>query len=247
MCLRGAFSSQAGPRLANPLPFRVVILIIPAVGRVIAIGDVHGCCRELEDLLNLLRLDRDDQVVFLGDLVNTGPDSHRVVEIAREIGALSLLGNHERRLLKYRADGKKSRLKKMDRRTIKQLSSEDWDYLAEMKLTFFHKPTDTVLVHAGFLPGRPWQSQPARIVTEIQVVDESGKARRRSKSRESPRWALLWEGPPFVVYGHTPDPQYFRLKWSIGIDTACVQGGKLTAFELSKQEIVQVSAREKYA
>lgn len=217
------------------------------MGRVIAIGDVHGCATELEELLNRLRLADADRVVFLGDLINTGPDSHGVVRIARQIGAVSLLGNHERRLLKFRKDGKKSRLKKMDRRTLRELTSEDWDYLDTMKLTFLHEPTGTVLVHAGFLPGRPWQTQPAGIVTEIQVVDESGKAKRRGKSRGSPRWADLWRGPPFVVYGHTPDPQYYRLTWSIGIDTACVQGGKLTAFELFTREIVQVQARRKYA
>lgn len=214
--------------------------------RVFAIGDVHGCYQELEDLLNLLRLGGGDRVVFLGDLVNNGPDSHRAVSIARELGAVSLLGNHERRLLKFRRKGDKVKLKRCDHRTLEELTPDDWAYLEQMRLTWHHLPTDTVLVHGGFLPGRPWASQPPKVVTEIQVVDERGKARRRPKSPHSPRWAELWQGPPFVVYGHTPEREPIRLEWSIGIDTSCVYGGKLTAFELFSREILQVPARKKY-
>ena len=59
-------------------------------------------------------------------------------------------------------------------------------------------------------------------------------------------WAERWSGPPFVVYGHTPRPDIFKLKWSVGIDTACVFGGHLTAFILPERRFVQVKARRRY-
>ena len=52
--------------------------------RTIAIGDVHGCADEFEELLAKLELKPDDRVIQVGDLVNRGPDSHRVIELAHE-------------------------------------------------------------------------------------------------------------------------------------------------------------------
>src|SRR5579862_663589 len=75
---------------------------LPMNGRLIAIGDIHGCHLEFAELVERLELARDDRVVLLGDLVNRGPDSCRVIDLARQIKAVSLLGNHELRLLKHR-------------------------------------------------------------------------------------------------------------------------------------------------
>jgi hypothetical protein len=49
-----------------------------------------------------------------------------------------------------------------------------------------------------------------------------------------------------VVYGHTPRPEIYKLKWSVGIDTACVMGGYLTAYILPEKRFVQVKARKRY-
>lgn len=215
-------------------------------GRVIAIGDVHGCHRELKDLLEKLALQADDRVVFLGDLVNRGPDSHAVVEIARSMRARSLLGNHELRLLNYRRSGDEELLRDDDRRTIKELTREDWDYLEAMPLHHELPEWDTVLVHGGFLPGQAWQTQPASVVTRIQVIDRDGRPRLRKDAPTSPFWADLWPGPPFVIYGHTPRPEVYVRPSSLGIDTACVLGGHLTAVILPERTLVQVKARENY-
>ena len=61
-----------------------------------------------------------------------------------------------------------------------------------------------------------------------------------------PHWSTLWNGPPFVIYGHTPREEVARTKWTLGIDTACVLGGSLTAYVLPEKKIVQVKARETY-
>jgi hypothetical protein len=215
-------------------------------GRLIAVGDIHGCDREFEDLLDKLDLKKNDRLILLGDLINRGPDSDRVVGLARECATASLLGNHELRLLNFRKTDDPSHLKKYDYDTMRQLSSKDWDYLESMKLTYEDQELGVVFVHGGFLPDRPWQKQPARIVTRIQVVDKAGEPRKRSEAPEAPHWSELWSGPPFVVYGHTPRPDVSRTQWTLGIDTACVLGGSLTAYILPEKRIVQVKARERY-
>jgi len=215
-------------------------------GRLIAVGDIHGCHSEFSDLLGLLELAEGDRLVLLGDLVNRGPDSCGVIDLAKGAGAVSLLGNHELRLLKFRKTGDRKYMKEHDIETYDALRPEDWAYMEAMPLTFEEPELNTVFVHGGFLPNEPWQKQPAEVVTRIQVVDKEGRPRKRADAPDAPSWADLWGGPPFVVYGHTPRPDVYRLKWSIGIDTGCVMGGHLTAYVLPDRRVVQVKARQRY-
>jgi serine/threonine protein phosphatase 1 len=213
-----------------------------APGRVIAVGDIHGCAREFELLLEKLALTPDDRLILLGDLVNRGPDSARVLALARRHAHHALLGNHELRLLHYRRTGNPAYLKRCDHDTIRQLTDADWAYLESMSLTYHVPEFNTVLVHAGFAPGRPWQSQPAQTVTRIQVAGPNGEAFKRSERPGEPHWSEVWGGPQFVIYGHTPQPHPVVGRWTLGIDTACVQGGALTACILSDRTLVQVPA-----
>jgi diadenosine tetraphosphatase ApaH/serine/threonine PP2A family protein phosphatase len=215
-------------------------------GRLIAIGDIHGCHKEFEDLLDKLDLKKDDRVILLGDLINRGPDSYKVIQLAREHATLSLLGNHELRLINYRKTEDPSHLKKYDYETLEQLNGKCWDYIESMPLTYEDAELGVVFVHGGFLPDIPWQKQSARIVTRIQVVDRDGQPKKRSEAPNAPMWSDLWNGPPFVVYGHTPRPEVARTRWALGIDTGCVMGTALTAYVLPEKRIVQVRAREKY-
>ena len=68
-------------------------------GRTLAIGDVHGCHRALLSLLEMVALTQADTVVFLGDLVDRGPNSKQVIEHAISLrdtcSVISLMGNHE--------------------------------------------------------------------------------------------------------------------------------------------------------
>ena len=115
-----------------------------------------------------------------------------------------------------------------------------------MLLTFEEPELNTVLVHGGFLPGIPWQKQPAEVITRIQVVTDRGEPAKRSDEPDAPAWADLWMVPPFVIYGHTPRPEIYKLKWSVGIDTGCVMGGLLTACVLPEKRFFQVKARSAY-
>lgn len=215
-------------------------------GRIIAIGDIHGCHQEFADLLAAVEFRPEDRLVLLGDLVNRGPDSCRVIDLAREHGAVALLGNHELRLLNFRRTKDRDTLKAGDEDTLARLRPEDWSYLEAMPLTHEVPELNTVFVHGGFLPGEPWQKQSAAVVTRIQVIDAEGRPRKRADAPDALPWADLWNGPPFVVYGHTPRPEIYKLKWSVGIDTACAMGGHLTAFILPERRFVQVKARRRY-
>ena len=215
-------------------------------GRLIAIGDIHGCHEEFAELLRLVDLQPEDRLVLLGDLVNRGPDSSAVIDLARAHRAISLLGNHELRLLKYRRTRDLKLTKEQDLETFDRLRPDDWTYLEKMLLTYEEPELNLVCVHGGFLPDQPWRGQPAEVVTRIQVVDRDGEPSKRADAPDAPAWADLWNGPPFVVYGHTPRPEIYKLKWSVGLDTGCVMGGHLTAFILPEKRFVQVKARHRY-
>ena len=215
-------------------------------GRLFAVGDIHGCHVEFADLLSRLALGKDDRLILLGDLINRGPDSRKVVDLAREHRAIPLLGNHELRFLKFRRTGDRKYLKDGDTDTYKALRAEDWTYLESMRLHLELPELNTVCVHGGFLPDQPWQRQPAEVVTRIQVIDRNGQPAKRADAPEAPPWADHWSGPPFVIYGHTPRPEVYKLKWSLGLDTDCVRGGALTAYELTEKRFHQVKARQRY-
>jgi serine/threonine protein phosphatase 1 len=214
--------------------------------RLIAVGDIHGCHQEFADMLKLLELQEGDRLVLLGDLVNRGPDSCAVIDLARKHNAISLLGNHELRLLQHHVDPEQFELRNGDIETFEKLRPDDFNYFAAMPHTYFDKDLNIVFVHGGFLPDEPWQKQPAEVITRIQVVD-NGKPRKRADAPDAPLWADVWNGPPFVVYGHTPREEVYKLKWSLCLDTGCVMGGHLTAYILPERRLVQVKARKRYA
>ncbi len=101
-------------------------------GRLIAIGDIHGCHVEFAELLARLALTRNDRLILVGDLINRGPDSNKVIDLAREAKATCLLGNHELRLSKYRRTSDKKLLKEGDSETYANLRESDWAFIAEM-------------------------------------------------------------------------------------------------------------------
>jgi len=214
--------------------------------RIIAVGDIHGCHQEFAELLKALELQKGDRLILLGDLINRGPDSAAVLELARKHEAISLLGNHELRLLQHHVDPGKFDLRNGDKETFEQLTEADWSYIAAMPLTYFDRDLNIVFVHGGFMPDEPWNKQPAEIVTRIQSV-ANGKPCKRADAPDAPLWADVWNGPPFVVYGHTPREEVYKLKWSLCLDTGCVLGGHLTAYILPERRILQVKARKHYA
>lgn len=217
------------------------------MSRTIAIGDVHGCAEEFAQLLELIDPQEEDRVIQLGDLINRGPDSHSVIRIARQYKVEAILGNHEHRILTALREKRPELLKDYDLETIKQLNNEDWIYLENLPKFKYSGLSDTVFIHGGFLPGQLWTNQSIEITTTIQVIDADGRPAKRSDAPDAPAWADSWKGPPFVIYGHTPRPEVYQLKDSIGIDTGCVYGGYLTAYIVEEKRLVQVRANRAYA
>ncbi len=67
----------------------------------IAVGDIHGCPEQLEEILEKASVYPDHKLVFLGDYIDRGPDSEAVIDRIRHLDAIFIFGNHEDMLLKH--------------------------------------------------------------------------------------------------------------------------------------------------
>lgn len=147
-----------------------------------AIGDVHGCFRTLEALLEELPFDSErDRLWMVGDLVNRGPDSAEVLRWARrtsrELGDrfVSVLGNHEIHLLARALGADPRRRDTLD--CI--LSASDRGELVDWVLhrPLLHREGDVVLVHAGLLP--EWTADEAeQLAREVEEELHSPRSDR---------------------------------------------------------------------
>jgi bis(5'-nucleosyl)-tetraphosphatase (symmetrical) len=139
-----------------------------------AIGDIQGCCDELKALLARLDFSADrDQLWFVGDLVNRGPQSLETLRTVRALGASAtvVLGNHDLHLLAL-AYGSKRKAKDGD--TLDAiLEAPDRDQLLEWllgrPLAVYDEPRGDFLVHAGLVP--QWSPRDAaKLAREVEAV-----------------------------------------------------------------------------
>lgn len=119
------------------------------------IGDVQGCFDELEQLLRIINYNpHQDQLWFVGDLVNRGPKSLEVLRLIKNLPNTKIvLGNHDLHLLNFYhkvVDGEAIHLEQI-------LSAPDGKELVnwlQMQPLIYHDPQhNCVLVHAGIYPG----------------------------------------------------------------------------------------------
>lgn len=233
--------------------------------RTIVIGDVHGCREELDELLARLAPRTSDRLVFLGDLMDRGPDPVGVVRRVRALGAECVYGNHEDRHVRWAAHEAKRHarpgyvnpMKSMsehDRRANAALSDEELEWMAA--LPAWIELDEIVAVHAGFEPRRPLAEQKRAAACRVRWVDAEGKMAGHDDPRVPPpgtyRWAERWS-PSSVVYGHhvldLREPTVDRPAPGVehwGIDTGCCYGGRLSALVLPERALVQVDARRAY-
>ena len=71
------------------------------------IGDIQGCYKEFKALLKLIDPKKENKVFCVGDLVNRGPDSEKVVDFILENNIKSVLGNHDLHMLAILIGAKK--------------------------------------------------------------------------------------------------------------------------------------------
>lgn len=151
---------------------------------VYAIGDIQGCDVELSALLDTLRFDAErDHVVFVGDLVNRGPDSLGVLRRARGLGpaATTLLGNHDLHLLAVAFGGKPGRRDTLTPVLAAPDCDELLDWLVRQPLAWQHPATGALLLHAGLAP--QWTvTQTLELAQEAsQLISGSGGRRFLSR------------------------------------------------------------------
>lgn len=211
--------------------------------RTILIGDVHGCAGELGELIERLRPVRGvDRVIFIGDLINKGPDSPGVWRQFRALGAEAVMGNHELRLLEM-AEGRWPPGGLL-RRMRHEFGSDFEAFLADIRRwPFLIETPDFLAVHAGFYPDRPPAETPPQMLATIRLWDRTGRAKLTGD--EDP-WFEHYHGDKLVVFGHWAALGGVDRPNVIGIDTGCVYGGWLTALELPSRRRVQVKARRVY-
>ena len=217
------------------------------MGRTVIVGDVHGCADELDALLDRVAFASTDRLVLAGDLVARGPDSSRVCEIARRCTAVVVRGNHEEKLVVWRARmhanmkglGKRPEpLGRVHERVASSLRAAEWALLAGAPVSWDLPEHGLRVVHAGVVPGIPFDAQDRETLLRIRTVGGPGFEGNglRGKMGEERLWGELYEGAPHVVFGHNArrDPQLHP--WATGLDTACVYGGRLTALVLRSGE-----------
>ncbi len=229
------------------------------------IGDVHGCADELVALLSELGYevapDRTTArhadgrtAVFVGDLVDRGPDSPGVLRLAmgmvRDGTAVCVPGNHENKLGRALA-GRKVQVSHGLAETLAQLEAEPDGFRTEVA-TFIdglisHAVLDDgrcVVAHAG-LPERLHNRSSGAVRSFALYGDTTGETDEFGLPVRYP-WADDYRGQAMVVYGHTPVPEAEWINNTICIDTGCVFGGKLTALRYPERELVSVPAARTY-
>ncbi len=186
------------------------------------VGDVHGCHDRLQALLGRIDPSGDDLLLFVGDLIRKGPDSRKVVDLVRESdNMLSVRGNNEEKVI----DGRKD---------IPELYGVE-EYIGGMPVVVSWD--DQLIVHGGVDPRRPLHEQDVEELLNTRAIPPEG-------GYDGPFWFDRFEGPPRVFFGHTVLAEPAIGEWAVGLDTGCVYGGELTAYDYYAEECISVPGHE---
>ncbi|GGS12152.1 metallophosphoesterase [Deinococcus sedimenti] len=210
----------------------------------IAIGDVHGCLAELNELLAQISPDR--HLVFLGDYVDRGPDNRGVLARVRALvearRATALLGNHDQLMIDSLLNGDEGAreiwLRNGGQATLDNYVSEAeaaQDALWMQENLRPHVTIGPVLFSHAMRPDPTGQDVHAHLWGRPNTAD-------------TPLYPLP-EGVTFSVHGHTPmmyGPVSLPLTdetVAVFIDTGCVFGRTLTAIDTATWQALSVPAR----
>jgi polynucleotide kinase-phosphatase len=217
------------------------------------IGDVHGCYDELTALL--AQLGQSRKIIFLGDLVDRGPNSVDVLRVVMEMvaagTALCVPGNHDVRLLRA-LNGRSIALTHGLAETLAQFRAQAPAFVDQVRAFLdglvSHYVLDArrlVVAHAGMK--REMQGRVSSAVSTFALYGETTGEADEIGVPVRMDWAETYRGHAMVVYGHTPvrEPQWRNR--TINIDTGCVFGGRLTALRYPERELVSVPAARAYS
>jgi len=224
------------------------------VGPFDIIGDVHGCCDELEALLGRLGylVDRRDEpetgrryvvtppdgrkAIFVGDLVDRGPRVNDTLRLAMDMVesgvALCVMGNHEAKVEKW-LRSRDVQIKHGLARTISDLNASGDAFKRRVK-TFIgrlvsHYMLDggrLAVAHAG-IKAEMQNRAPGAIRAFCMYGETTGETDEFGLPIRH-NWAADYRGDARVIYGHTPVVDTEWLNNTLCIDTGCVFGGKLS-------------------
>jgi bis(5'-nucleosyl)-tetraphosphatase (symmetrical) len=200
--------------------------------RTIAIGDVHGCLQELQELLGKLVYSRkDDHLVFVGDYIDRGPEPLETVRFIKNLcqsgRVTAIKGNHDHKMVEWLmrlgqelVGGRPNDMRRPPPQRLLEwfsFSREERKWLAELPVVAdlgTRGDAAWLAVHAGF-EDKPLLSQlPSRMMHVRWVSEKSGEQwsgqRYQRDDEDDPygqpqgavHWAERWARPEHVVYGH---------------------------------------------
>lgn len=196
--------------------------------RLLAVGDIHGCLKELRQLMVQVAPTEGDRVVFLGDYIDRGPDSRGVIEYLLDFRrhfprTIFLRGNHEAMFLDFLAErdqlsfllngGQSTLLSYQDAAGIR-IPREHLEFIEGLSL--YYEEGQFIFVHAGLRPGLPPAAQVEQDLLWI----------RREFLDSNYDWGKT------VVFGHTPQLRPLLAPGRIGLDTGAVFGRMLSCCDV---------------
>jgi hypothetical protein len=230
------------------------------------IGDVHGCIDELNELMGKIDLSADDHLIFIGDLIDRGPDSsgvvRQIVQWSKQIDVKLILGNHEEKFLRYvlhikDVSGIEKQMKRIDEfpQLLDALGDDELSFLQKAYHSIHLPDYNSLLIHGGV-----WRdihfSLPATYMCQENNNDINKQLSLLNKTRylnpegkfvsygdEKPEdnfWAQEYKGQfGHIYFGHHPFIQSnpYQFIHATAIDTGCVYGGWLSAVELSDNQV----------
>ena len=232
------------------------------------IGDVHGCLDELAQLLERLGYAGSDnawrhaegrRAIFLGDLVDRGPDSPGVLRLVMDMvasgTAVCVQGNHDNKLFR-KLSGRNVQVTHGLAETLAQIDAlpeairapftdESRSFLDGLRSHYWLDGGKLVVAHAGLKA--EMHGRGSGVVRSFALYGETTGETDEFGLPVRYEWARDYRGEAMVVYGHTPVPSPEWVNGTLCIDTGCVFGGALTALRYPERELVSVPAKRVYA
>ncbi|GEN88050.1 bis(5'-nucleosyl)-tetraphosphatase PrpE [Oceanobacillus sp. FSL W8-0428] len=232
------------------------------------IGDVHGCLDELLELLETLEYRQENssyahpggnKLVFVGDLTDRGPNSTAVIQLVYQLVreqeiAYYVPGNHCNKLYRYFSGNQVqekhglettvAEWKSLNEAQKKNIQEKFMTLYENAPLYLYFENLKLVVAHAGIKENLIGQMN-SRTKTFVLYGDITGKTDHLGRPIRRD-WAKHYKGEPWIVYGHTPVLEARQINRTINIDTGCVFGNKLTAYQFPKQRIVSVPSKQPF-
>lgn len=212
--------------------------------RQLIIGDIHGCFVEMQELLDKAGLAEHDEIIALGDIVDRGPDSPRVLQFFQSHPqARSLMGNHERKHVRsFRGEIAPALSQVISR----QQFGAEYPQAIEFMQIFPRaiELSDALLIHGFFEPDVPLEQQRDTVL----IGTLSGE--KYLNETYTHAWYELYRSDKPLIVGHrdflgTGEPFIYQDR-VYGLDTGCYHGGALTGMLLPSFQIVSVQSRKDY-